>query len=231
MMKKHLLFAICLATFSLSGLCQYTSLPNKSFSDRKKMFVFADCGYFFGGFFEKYLYSDVDTRNSLDYSLGFGFKYGNDNEIFVSYTYANPTMFISDTVNNRGSVTLRSDFHLFQLGTIDYYELGWFRPFYEASFGGTYMTTRYLSGGARSGNASHDFDSKKWMFSATVGIGAKFDISERIGVKLQGRLIAPMSFNGLSIGLGVTGIYPYIHTNSYVLMLQGDASLGVYYKF
>ena len=44
-----------------------------------------------------------------------------------------------------------------------------------------------------------------WSFSATIGAGLKIYISDRVGIRLQARLLMPMQFEGLFIGIGSGG--------------------------
>ena len=44
-----------------------------------------------------------------------------------------------------------------------------------------------------------------WAFSATFGAGLKIMLSDKIGIRLQGRLLLPMRFEGLFIGIGTGG--------------------------
>lgn len=59
---------------------------------------------------------------------------------------------------------------------------------------------------------SHDWNgsgvtslSDAWRFSTTFGGGVKIYLSERIGLRLQARLLLPMEFNGMFIGIGSGG--------------------------
>jgi hypothetical protein len=67
--------------------------------------------------------------------------------------------------------------------------------------------------------------SDEWRFSATLGLGAKLYLSERVGVRLQGRLMMPFQWGsgglwcgpgGCSIGVGTT-----------TTILQGDLTGGL----
>lgn len=44
-----------------------------------------------------------------------------------------------------------------------------------------------------------------WAFSATMGAGLKVLLSDKIGLRLQARLLLPMRFEGLFIGIGTGG--------------------------
>ena len=45
----------------------------------------------------------------------------------------------------------------------------------------------------------------EYLFSVTAGAGVKILLHERVGIRLQARLGAPMAFNGLWVGVGTGG--------------------------
>ena len=55
------------------------------------------------------------------------------------------------------------------------------------------------------GNGSPTYLSDAWAFSTTLGAGLKLMFTERIGIRLQGRLLLPMRFEGLFVGIGTGG--------------------------
>jgi hypothetical protein len=64
-----------------------------------------------------------------------------------------------------------------------------------------------------------------WRFAFTVGGGAKIYLSDRFGLRLQGRIMAPLYFSGGGVyfgtggsGFGVSGGIP---------ILQGDFTAGL----
>ncbi len=55
------------------------------------------------------------------------------------------------------------------------------------------------------GDGSFVTISDAWRFGATIGAGVKLFLSDRIGIRLQARLLMPMEFNGLFVGIGSGG--------------------------
>jgi hypothetical protein len=69
------------------------------------------------------------------------------------------------------------------------------------------------------------FDSDKWRFSVGLGGGLKIFPTERIGFRLQARMLVPLYFNGLWLGTGGGGV----STSSTIV--QGDFTGGVILAF
>ena len=69
----------------------------------------------------------------------------------------------------------------------------------------------------------------EWRFSLTLGLGLKALMSERIGLRLQGRLLMPMNFYGTSFWFGTGGSGVGVSGGSVVL--QGDVFGGLFILF
>jgi len=69
----------------------------------------------------------------------------------------------------------------------------------------------------------------EWFFSAMFGAGLRVNVSERVGLRFQGRLMAPMRFSGLGLFCG-TGSGCSVGAGSYAAIIQGDFSGGLILK-
>ena len=87
------------------------------------------------------------------------------------------------------------------------------RPFGAFTLGTTYFTPQ--EGGYQD----------EWKFSMTLGGGVKIWFSDRVGIRLQGRLMLPMFWGGagFSVGTGGSGFYLGGGTS----MVQGDFTGGL----
>nr|WP_321453928.1 hypothetical protein [uncultured Carboxylicivirga sp.] len=112
------------------------------------------------------------------------------------------------------------DIHYFQLGGI--YELTdtQVKPFGLFSLGATWFDFK-------SGASDHV------SFSAAMGAGLKIFLSDRIGIRLQGRLLLPMYFEGggLFLGIGTGGSSSGFGISTGVLAVQGELSGGLIFRF
>ena len=64
-----------------------------------------------------------------------------------------------------------------------------------------------------------------WRFSVTLGGGAKIWFSDRIGIRLQGRLLMPLYFAGGGVYFGTGGSGVSVGAGSTIL--QGDLTAGL----
>ena len=70
---------------------------------------------------------------------------------------------------------------------------------------------------------------ESWRFSVTLGGGVKIWLSDRIGIRLQGRLLMPLYFQGVSMyaGIGTGGASTGVSVGAGVPILQGDFTGGL----
>ena len=104
-----------------------------------------------------------------------------------------------------------------QLGVLKEFKTEVVRPFALGSFGAAWA------------NLKDDGVNDIWRFSIALGGGAKFILSNRIGLRLQGRLLIPMYFYGGGFYLGIGGGGPNggVSLSSTSRVIQGDFSAGV----
>jgi hypothetical protein len=69
----------------------------------------------------------------------------------------------------------------------------------------------------------------EWLFSVTAGVGLKYFFTERVGIRLQARLILPMVFSGAGFyfGFGTGGASSGVGVSSTVPLVQGDFTGGL----
>lgn len=65
----------------------------------------------------------------------------------------------------------------------------------------------------------------EWFFSATLGAGIKIFPSEKIGIRLQGRLLMPFSFGSAGLWCGTGGCSAGVGATS--VFLSGDFTAGL----
>ena len=70
--------------------------------------------------------------------------------------------------------------------------------------------------------------SDKWLFSFALGAGLKVDLSKKVGIRLQARLIVPTQFAGTSIWFGSGG--GGVSVGAYSTIAQGDFTGGLYIR-
>jgi len=137
-----------------------------------------------------------------------------------SYTRSKTTAKYDDFLTgDRTNYDMAIDY--FQLGGVKELKKGPVVPFGMASLGITWfnMTTHGVSDHV--------------SFSAALGGGIKFFFNDRIGIRMQGRLLLPMYFSGggLFLGIGSGGPSTGVGISTGVLTVQGDFSGGLIVRF
>jgi hypothetical protein len=87
------------------------------------------------------------------------------------------------------------------------------KPFGAFTLGATYF------------NPTDNNITDNWQFSVTLGGGAKFWFTDRIGIRLQGRLLMPLYFAGAGVYFGTGGSGLSVGAGSTIL--QGDLTAGL----
>ena len=108
------------------------------------------------------------------------------------------------------------DIHYFQLAGLRDLKEGPVRPFVLGSVGATMFDPK------ASGLDSH------WFFSLGVGVGVRAPLSERIGLRVQGRFLLPLQFDSGSIFCGSGGCAGSVSGGTAIP--QGDVSAGLSLK-
>jgi len=171
---------------------------------------------------------DFDITNSSDWGVMV-------NVDIESYTYKGTML---ESLYNRqdseaefyecGSRLRKDLFHM----SVDYYQIGVLNklhydnvePFGEVLIGATRLSAK--SDVTIDGDTFRPSD--EWMFSATLGIGARLMVSQRIGFRVHGRLLLPMSFSGGGLWcaggctIGVSGSSCFV---------QGNLGAGIIIRF
>lgn len=104
----------------------------------------------------------------------------------------------------------------FHIGALRDLRGGKVRPFVTGTIGVTHF------------NPKPEGLSSEWRFSTNVGLGVKVFASERIGLRLQGRLMLPFINGGAGFFVGPGGGYV---TASGEVLVQWDVSAGLLFRF
>lgn len=109
--------------------------------------------------------------------------------------------------------------------TVEYYQLGALKPLME---GDTFIPYGLFSLGA-SRFAPKEALQDYWRFAINVGLGMKYFFTDKVGIRLQARVLMPLYFQGAgfgcSIGTGGSGCGTGIGMGSEIL--QADFTGGI----
>lgn len=108
--------------------------------------------------------------------------------------------------------------HYFQAGGLYQEKVGDFFPFGTAAIGAVFF------------NPQDNNYSNEWLFSATLGFGAKYAFSTHWGIRAQFRLIAPIQIDEGSLWCQ-SGSGCIITLKSGTVLLQADLMAGLVYQF
>jgi opacity protein-like surface antigen len=182
---------------------------------QKKIEIFGLAGYQLNG--------DVTVaRGELSFDDGMSYGLGIDIPVErymsaeISWSMASSNVSLDEYL---GSNVLISDLyiHTFQAGALVEPKKGQkVSPFGLFTLGATLFTP-----------TEGNYDDE-WRFSIALGGGVKIEMSDKVGLRLQGRLLIPMQFEGGSVYVGTGGAGVAI--GAYTAFVQGDFSGGIYFR-
>jgi hypothetical protein len=74
-------------------------------------------------------------------------------------------------------------------------------------------------------NIKEEDANDEWLFSVAAGLGLKYFFNERIGIRLQARMILPLVYNGAGFYIGTGGSGTYVSATAPIV--QGDFTGGL----
>lgn len=171
-------------------------------------------GYMFGGKMRFYE-GELKIDDNANYGAALDFQIATDTKIELSWSQMNTTARFKPYY---GYDFLKSDpfdvnVGYIQVGSIRELDLDQVRP-----YGGLTVGTAYFI-------PQNSVYSSTWKFSAALTGGAKIWFSDRVGLRLQGRLLMPFFWGsaGFTVGTGGSGFTVGAGTS----MLQGDFTGGL----
>ncbi len=181
-------------------------------------------GYQFGGRVQ-YYEGEFKMYDAMNYGVNLNFLVSQNNRVELTYSYMGTTArftpynsFIGDYKNWNGDVNI----HYITIGS--HSEL----PTGKAVtlFGGVSLGASIL-------DIKEPGISDVWRFAMGITGGLKIAVSDRIGIRLQGRLLMPMYFAGIGMyaGIGTGGASTGLSMNAGVVAFQGDLQGGLYFGF
>ncbi|NOX48505.1 MAG: hypothetical protein GXO89_16175 [Chlorobi bacterium] len=175
-------------------------------------------GYQFGGKLRMYE-GDLKVKDQMNYGLAASTALAPDTRFEFMWTHMETS---ADFRPYYGYEFLRGSFNL----NINYYQIGGVREFPK---GGAVVPFGEFTLGAVQFTPSDVNIAETWRFSVTLGGGAKFWLSDRIGIRLQARLLMPLYFQGVSLYAGTGG--SGMGVGAGVPILQGDFLAGLIFAF
>lgn len=160
---------------------------------------------------------ELKFDDGMSYGLGIDIPVDRYMQAEISWTMANSNVSLDEYLGTNIPI---SDLyiHTFQAGALIEPNKGKkVSPFGLFSLGATLFTPT-------EGNYEDE-----WRFSVALGVGVKVEMSEKVGLRFQGRLMIPMVFEGTSVYFGTGG--GGVAVGAYTAFVEGDFSGGLYYRF
>ncbi|MBK9099272.1 MAG: hypothetical protein IPM14_14365 [bacterium] len=115
---------------------------------------------------------------------------------------------------------------LFDVG-IHYFQAGAVYEFRQTKAQKAFPFTSFSLGATLFSPVDSNF-SEEWRFSITFGGGGKFYISDRVGLRLQARMLLPLNFNSVGMWCGSGGCSAGV--SSWATLLQADFTGGIFVR-
>ncbi len=155
----------------------------------------------------------VKFDDNINYGLALSVatRYGTFIEAMYSFT-ASKTYYTSYILGS-GNKSFTTNINYIQLGGVKEFKDGQIRPFGSLSLGASGFVPQ-----------ERGYESW-WSFAMNLGLGVKINISEKIGIRLQARMLMPLDFYGIGIFCGTGGCGGGVSLSSNVI--QGDFMGGL----
>lgn len=158
---------------------------------------------------------ELKFKDAPGYALGFDIPVDVITQAEFSWSMSNSQLSL-DTYGEGNTKISDLDIHHFQAGALIEPEKGKVSPFGLITMGATLF------------HPTENNYSDEWKFSFSLGMGAKVYLSDRIGLRFQGRVIVPVQFTSGSIwvGSGGTGVA----VGSYTTFTEFDFLGGLFIR-
>jgi Outer membrane protein beta-barrel domain len=139
-----------------------------------------------------YSYNGYRLRIEDAGNFGVGIGYVTPYDVVVELSY----MRFSSTLSQDGGI---QDIVNDQPINVEYYQLGFQKAFQE---GETFIPYGLFSLGASRFNPTEQREDA-WRFAVNLGLGIKYYFTEKVGIKIQARMLMPLYFGGIGFGCGI----------------------------
>lgn len=179
-------------------------------------------GYMFGGSLNFYE-GKLKAENAANYGVAVDFKLATDTQIELMWTQMGTQAEFQPYYGYEYLTTNSFDVNVgyIQIGGVREMDMDKVHPFGLFTLGTTYFIPKNVE---FQDPQYVDIDNE-WVFSMTLGGGAKIWFTDRVGIRLQGNLMLPMFWGGagFTVGTGGSGFY----VGSGTSMVQGSFTGGL----
>ena len=181
-------------------------------------------GYQMGASTNSY-YGKLRYKTGESYQLAMNFDVVDVVEIELSYNISQSYLQIDNYSYYPGNAPgygdkIDANYHFYQIGVLKGMRMGNIKPYGLMTLGAAHMTFSDKSQ-ISDGYSTSDV----WRFAFNLGLGAKLYLSDRLGIRVQGKLNLPISGVGFGVGCGGGGCGTGVSTTSY--FVQGEVQAGL----
>jgi opacity protein-like surface antigen len=184
-------------------------------------------GYQFGGGFTVYQ-GDVNIIDTGNYGffIALPLPVGRGKQLEFNYTRQDTRLELKYYQGNPDEGILPGQKVSITDLLVEYYQIGGVNQFITP---GSNLVPygMFTLGATRFHPKNSSYTEDKWMFAVTLGGGVKIFVREKIGLRLQGRLLLPINWGGAGIWFGSGG--PQVGVSGGSSVLQGDLSAGLFF--
>jgi hypothetical protein len=208
------------------ALCVISATPVTLFAQGTEITVTPTVSYMWAGSYKTYD-GDIQLEDGIQYGAILGFGAARNIRAELSWSMLSSRATFSPYYNNIGTssplqgLDIAMTVHYFQLGAVHYVDKGKVQPFIGMTAGAVMFHPEDVR---IQGYASSD----TWRFAICFVGGLTFNMSERVGLRIQGRLNMPIYFSGAYVGVGTGGAS--VGATGGVPIVQGDIGAGLSIK-
>jgi len=203
--KLSLVIILLSLSFGLSAQ-QNSKQTAKPQSPQRKLEFSATAGYQFGGSLHDPVYGKVKFNDSDAYSFSLSAPIPIKWNSRIEFAFMNQNTSVSfRNPSTREYETRDIAVRYYQMGIIKEFPMGNLLPFAAFSLGALQV------------DPVDNHISNEWAFAVNMGAGAKYYFNDMIGLKIEGKLLAPIQFSGLYLNIGTGGPSSGVSAGSYTL--------------
>jgi opacity protein-like surface antigen len=221
---KKIFFAVFTVLSTLFASAQEGNYGSSAPSADVQIEITPLIGYQMGASTSSY-YGKLRYRASESYQLAMNIDLVDKVEIELSYNYSKSYLEVNNYDYYLGNSPgygdkIDANYHFYQIGVIKGVRMGRIKPYGLFTLGAAQMSFTDKSQ-ISDGHSTNDV----WRFAFNLGLGAKVFLTDRIGLRFQGKLNLPISGVGFGVGCGGGGCSSGVSTTSY--FVQGEVQAGL----
>jgi outer membrane protein W len=220
MIHRTLGWAVTVALCAVGLWCMF---PGSASAQENRFEINANYSYMWSGSYNLYE-GEIRMDDGATWGGTIDFAFRPDAKIELSYSYTSshatfqeyyPGSAIGSALKNLDNPL---SIQYFQIGSIYQLPKGKAQPFFGLLLGAVLFSP--------SGTAEGLTLESQWNFAVSLNAGVKVYMSEKFGLRFQGRLLLPMYFSGGSVYAGTGGAG--VAVSAGVPVVQGDVGVGVF---